>query len=39
MKFETFQPGQWLQRYQYKSFEPTPVNHDWSWEDSTINVL
>lgn len=39
MKFETFKPGRWLQRLQYKSFEPVPVNHDWQWEDAQINLL
>lgn len=39
MKFETFHPGDWHQRYQYRSFEPVPVNHDWTWEDPTINSL
>ena len=39
MKFETFVAGQWQPRYQYKSFEPVPVNHDWIWEDATINTL
>jgi Fic family protein len=39
MKFETFTPGHWQQRLQYKSFEPVPVNHGWYWEDSRINVL
>ncbi len=39
MKFETFQAGEWRQRYQYRSFEPVPVNHDWVWEDATINTL
>lgn len=39
MKFETFKPGRWHQRLQYKSFEPVPVNHDWYWEDAQINVL
>ncbi|TWI06079.1 Fic family protein [Luteimonas cucumeris] len=39
MKFETFKAGRWQQRYQYKSFEPTPVNHDWTWEDPGIHVL
>lgn len=39
MKFETFNAGQWQQRYQYKSFEPVPVNHDWTWEDPQINAL
>lgn len=39
MKFETFQAGTWQQRYQYKSFEPVLVNHEWIWEDPTINTL
>ena len=39
MKFESFEAGHWLQRYQYKSFEPVPVNHAWIWEDPTINTL
>jgi Fic family protein len=39
MKFETFKAGRWQQRYQYKSFEPVPVNHAWTWEDPTINTL
>ena len=39
MKFETFQAGDWRQRYHYKSFEPVPVNREWTWEDPTINVL
>ncbi len=39
MKFETFQAGRWQQRYQYQSFEPTWVNHDWTWEDPRIHLL
>lgn len=39
MKFETFNAGRWQQRYQYKSFEPVPVNHEWTWEDAQINNL
>lgn len=39
MKFEHFKAGRWQQRLQYKSFEPTPVDHDWTWEDPGINVL
>lgn len=39
MKFETFKAGRWQPRYQYKSFEPVPVNHEWVWEDPTINAL
>lgn len=39
MKFESFKAGTWQRRYQYKSFEPVLVDHDWSWEDATINTL
>jgi Fic family protein len=39
MKFETFKAGRWYPRYQYKSFEPVLVNHDWTWEDPTTNLL
>lgn len=39
MKFETFKSGSWQSRYQYKSFEPVPVNHAWIWEDPVINTL
>jgi len=39
MKFETFKAGRWHARYQYKSFEPVPVDHDWSWEHAGINTL
>ncbi len=39
MKFETFKAGRWQQRFQYKSFEPVPVNREWTWEDPTINTL
>lgn len=39
MKFETFKAGDWRKRYEYRSFEPVPVNHEWSWEDAKINAL
>lgn len=39
MKFETFKAGTWLPRYQYKSFEPVPVDHEWLWQDPAINAL
>jgi Fic family protein len=39
MKFETFKAGAWKPRYQYKSFEPVTVNHEWTWEDARINAL
>lgn len=39
MKFEGFDPGVWRQQYQYKSFSPVPVNHEWNWADARINIL
>lgn len=39
MKFETFEAGRWVPQYQYKSFSPVTVNHEWSWEDTHINTL
>jgi Fic family protein len=39
MKFETFTAGHWVPRYQYRSFEPTIINHEWGWEDPSVSVL
>lgn len=39
LKFETFRAGKWQSRYRYKSFEPVPVNVEWTWEDAAINTL
>lgn len=39
MNFKDFQSGTFEQQYQYKSFFPATVNHNWSWDDPQINVL
>ncbi|MCG5515040.1 MULTISPECIES: hypothetical protein [unclassified Ectothiorhodospira] len=39
MKFETFEAGRWVPQYQYKSFSPVTVNHEWSWDDAQITRL
>jgi len=39
VEFEKFKAGRWVQRYRYKSFEPAPVNHEWTWQNSKINQL
>ena len=39
MNIEEFRAGRWQQRYQYKSFEPEPVNHEWTWHSPAINEL
>jgi hypothetical protein len=39
VKFEAFVSGSLKQQYRYKSFQPAPINHVWSWDDPRINVL
>lgn len=39
MKFEEFISGTWVQQYQYKSFDPTPINREWTWEEPVINTM
>ena len=39
MKLEAFHAGTLRSRYQYKSFEPVPVNLEWVWEDASVNTL
>lgn len=34
-----FKAGIFKQQYQYKSFSPSYVNHDFVWQDKKINVL
>lgn len=36
---EQFISGEYVQRFQYESFEPTLINHGWSWDSPRINVL
>lgn len=38
-KIEDFTAGQWQNRYQYKSFEPTRINTSWIWEEPKINTM
>ena len=39
MKFEEYKSGVYRQQYQYKSFLPGKINHEWTWDDPRINVL
>ena len=39
MKIEEFKSGSYSQQYEYKSFSPTPINNEWTWEDGKINTL
>lgn len=39
MNFKEFKAGRWVQQYEYRSFSPALVNHEWTWEDPLINTL
>lgn len=39
MKINSFKSGQYKQNFQYKSFSPSCVNHEWTWDDPLVNVL
>ena len=39
MNIEKFHPGELRQQYHYQSFQPSPVNHPWTWEDPEIHSL
>lgn len=39
MKFEKFKSGTWQKQFQFKSFSPTPINQQWTWEEPIINTL
>jgi hypothetical protein len=34
MKFEKFKSGKYRQQYQYESFLPANINHEWRWDDA-----
>ncbi len=39
MKISAFKAGKQVQRYQYKSFEPNPVNHSWQIDNAELIML
>jgi Fic family protein len=39
MNFKDFNAGRWVQQYEYKSFSPATINHEWTWEDPRIHTL
>lgn len=39
MNIKQYKAGRYVQQYQYKSFLPSTINHDWIWEDPKINTL
>ncbi len=36
---EDFKAGRRIQRYQYKSFEPTHIDCEWTWDDPVVSLL
>lgn len=39
MNLREYKSGQYMQQYLYKSFTPSKINHQFTWDDSKINVL
>lgn len=39
MKIEDFQPGNYRQQFQYKSFAPAEINGPWTWDTPEIHQL
>lgn len=39
MNLKDFKAGLYKQQEQYKSFSPSSINHDWTWDDNRINIL
>ncbi|HEY9166397.1 MAG TPA: Fic family protein [Candidatus Kryptonia bacterium] len=39
MDLKEYSAGVFTQQYGYKSFDPTTINHEWSWSDPKINKL
>jgi cell filamentation protein, protein adenylyltransferase len=39
MDLSDFKAGQYIQQYQYKSFSPSKINLEWTWQDPKINTL
>lgn len=39
MNLKDFKAGVYKKQYQYNSFSPAKINHNWFWNDPKINVL
>ena len=39
MDITDFASGAYRQQYQYKSFAPSNINHEWTWADPKLNTL
>jgi len=39
MNLNEYQAGAWKEQYQYRSFQPTPVNLQWNWNDPQLDTM
>ncbi len=39
MDFKDFVAGNYAQQHKYKSFSPSPINNEWTWNDAKLNML
>lgn len=39
MTISEFKAGKWVQQFQYRSFQPAPVNHEWVTDEATLSHL
>ena len=39
MNINQFVSGRWVKQFEYRSFSPTPINQEWTWDDPQINTL
>lgn len=39
MQVKDYKAGDWKEQYEYSSFTPTLVNHQWQWDDPQIDTL
>lgn len=39
MDFEDYKAGTFRRQFQYRSFQPQPINHEWTWSDPQIHTL
>ena len=39
MNISSYKSGRWEQQFQYKSFVPEPINHEWLIDNADIQTL
>jgi Fic family protein len=39
MDFKDYKAGSFRRQFQFRSFQPEPINHEWTWSDPQIHTL